>query len=210
MAACCGYWQIARTVQKQPRKPEVLAAELEARALFTAKLLLASKQRTAAAEIGSAEQLATSSAEQPTKKARCSDGGFAKAPRQLEDMRGQDTSNKSNSASSASEPTVTLTALSNLLAGVTPSERKAKVLEHAAKVLAWKKDRTHANRDTMAACCGYWQIARKVQKSMRKPEVLAAKLEARALSTAKVLLASKQCTADAEIGSAEQPASTSA
>ena len=40
--------------------------------------------------------------------------------------------------------------------------------------------------------------------------VLAAELEARVLSTAKVLLASKQCTADAEIGSAEQPASTSA
>ena len=62
----------------------------------------------------------------------------------------------------------------------------------------------------MAACCGYWQIAQKVQQQKRKPEVLAAELEARVLSTAKVLLASKQCTADAKIGSAEQPASTSA
>ena len=101
MAACCGYWQIARQVQKQQRKPEVLAAELEARVLSTTKVLLASKQSTATAESGSAEQLASSSAEQPKKKARCSDGGVAKDPRQLEDMPGQDTSNKSNSASSA-------------------------------------------------------------------------------------------------------------
>ena len=146
----------------------------------------------------------------PELQARLPRGGVAKATRQLEDMLGQDASNKSHSASSASEPAVSLTALSNLLADVAPSEQKAKVLEHAAKVLAWKKDRTHANRDTMKACCVYWQIAQKVQQQNRKPEVLAAELEARALSTTKVLLASKQCTADAEIGSAEQPASTSA
>ena len=68
MAACCGYWQIARQVQKQLGKPEVLEAELEARVLSTAKVLLASKQCTADAEIGSAEQLASTSAEQPIKK----------------------------------------------------------------------------------------------------------------------------------------------
>ena len=81
----------------------------------------------------------------PELQARLPRGGVAKATRQLEDMLGQDASNKSHSASSASEPAVSLTALSNLLADVAPSEQKAKVLEHAAKVLAWKKAGTHAN-----------------------------------------------------------------